>query len=75
MLVAGALPANAQEREDNKKPPVSRQQAPPSDQTRKERIRCPSFTSQSEAQAWFDSHGRPRSLDRDQDGIACEGLR
>lgn len=41
---------------------------------------CSDFSSQSEAQAYFDSHGGSPSnnvdgLDRDHDGIACESLR
>jgi hypothetical protein len=37
---------------------------------------CKDFSSQREAQAYFESHGPsdPDRLDRDNDGIACEAL-
>jgi hypothetical protein len=37
---------------------------------------CKNFSSQREAQAYFESHGPgdPDRLDRDNDGIACESL-
>ncbi|MYW70486.1 calcium-binding protein [Streptomyces sp. SID8379] len=34
---------------------------------------CADFSSQAQAQAWFDTHpGDPDRLDRDRDGQACE---
>ncbi|WP_425825829.1 excalibur calcium-binding domain-containing protein [Streptomyces fractus] len=34
---------------------------------------CPDFSTQAEAQAYFDAHpGDPDRLDRDKDGMACE---
>ncbi|MGW2340767.1 excalibur calcium-binding domain-containing protein [Streptomyces sp. NPDC001661] len=34
---------------------------------------CPDFSSQAEAQAYFDAHpGDPDRLDRDNDNLACE---
>lgn len=40
-------------------------------------MNCSDFSSWSEAQAFFESAGSgdPHGLDRDDDGIACEGLR
>ncbi|MBM3696537.1 MAG: hypothetical protein FJW79_11520 [Actinobacteria bacterium] len=39
---------------------------------------CGDFATQAEAQAWFDRHyplyGDIARLDRDRDGVACEGL-
>lgn len=37
---------------------------------------CPSFSTQPEAQAFFDSQGSgdPHNLDSDNDGVACENL-
>jgi len=39
---------------------------------------CPDFSTQKEAQAFFESNGGPSSdphrLDQDKDGIACETL-
>jgi hypothetical protein len=35
---------------------------------------CDSFDTQPEAQAYWESHGRPAVADRDGDGKVCEGL-
>lgn len=34
-------------------------------------VSCKSFSTQAEAQAYFNKHGA-KNLDRDHDGIACE---
>ncbi len=39
---------------------------------------CPDFSTQQEAQKFFEAQGGPRNdyhnLDRDDDGVACESL-
>lgn len=52
-------------------PPAPGSPAPPSGD-----VNCSDFSSQAEAQAFFDSHGPgdPYGLDSDGDGIACESL-
>lgn len=40
-------------------------------------VDCGDFSSQAEAQAFFEANGPgdPHGLDRDKDGLACESLR